>query len=235
MEIVKLNYFGWVIAVFLLASCETNDDPEPAPVLETLGFIGTLPDGSEFGSTNTKSATGLGVSGINNVYSGRYIASLRNFESGWSLGLESPIVTFNEEWPRNLGEGDGVELKAKFKKAYSFDLLVEKLKSEEKKCNADPSYTAFDNFRITLTQQDEYFTYVNDINDRIKPDKVKILLVELGFEQNLDGQDVRKIEVVVEIELGLRTADGGVPQSGLLKGIARFKYREDIYSGEFEE
>lgn len=59
---------------------------------------------------------------------------------------------------------------------------------------------------------------------------------EEGIMKNLDDQDVRKIEVIIEFDLPMKASDPSVAiQEGNLKGVGRFRYREDFYQGEFEK
>lgn len=158
---------------------------------------------------------------------------IRSFETGWSLTLESQKIAFTEKLPGASEENDRDESRNYFGEKYPYELLLEKWRSEEQKAKADPNYKGIDNFRVTLSQQDEYYAYLQNTIEPQESDKVRVLLMEPGIQQNLQGQDVRKIEIMVEMELNLRASESYVvPQNGVLKGIARFKYREDLYQGE---
>ncbi len=65
---------------------------------------------------------------------------------------------------------------------------------------------------------------------------IRVLEVEEGIVKNQSGNDVRKIEVLLEFDLPMKASDSSVEvQEGNLKGTGRFRYREDFYQGEFEK
>ncbi|MFL0682377.1 MAG: hypothetical protein ACJLTB_03950 [Algoriphagus aquaeductus] len=219
-----------ILGVFFF-SCQDNEEPDA--LLEQVGFEGTLPDGSEFGKTDIKSANGVTVSDANQKYNGSHVLSIRSFETGWSLSLETPRVEFDQTPPMN--ESDGGDLIDFFNVYYSYDLLLEKLSSEKQKAAGNPNYNGIENFRIVLTKQNEYQAYLPDAPTSQGVGKVRVLDVQEGIQKNLQGQDVRKIEVVVEVNLNLSASDANFqPQQGVLSGIARFKFREDFFQGEFD-
>lgn len=53
---------------------------QPEVMLDQVGFEGTLPDGTPFGTTDIRSGNGSGGSGLIGSYDGRYILSLRTFD-----------------------------------------------------------------------------------------------------------------------------------------------------------
>ncbi|MEP0710441.1 hypothetical protein [Algoriphagus sp.] len=232
------NYFPVYIFIgFMIFSCDSMEDPQSRLLPDSVGFEGVLPDGSDFGNVDIRSSNGLTTSGINRVYTGRHFLSIRNIDTGWSLDLETPGVLFTKEIPAEaLQENDGSALKNYFTENYSYALLLEKLKDEEQKALADADYNGIENFRISLTQQNEYFAYLQNTSNPKESGSVRVLKVETGLVQNTQGQDVRKIEVVLELDLLLTASESSIsPQIGSLKGLARLRYREDFYQGEIED
>ena len=82
---------------------------------------------------------------------------------------------------------------------------------------------------------EKFYFYLTSNIFPSKGGKIRVLAVEEGIMKNLDDQDVRKIEVVIEFDLPMKASDPSVAiQEGNLKGVGRFRYREDYYQGEFE-
>lgn len=237
MRITKKYYLVCIFISLMVFSCDPKEDPQPRLLLDSVGFEGILPDGSDFGNVEIRSANGLTNSGVNQVYTGRHFLSIRSFETGWSLDLETPGVLFTKEIPAEaLQENDGSAIKSYFTENYSYELLLEKLKAEEQKAQANPDYNGIENFRISLTQQNEYYAYLQNTINPMESGSIRVVKVETGVVQNTQGQDIRKIEVVIAMDLLLTASESRIsPQTGTLKGLARFRYREDFFQGEFEE
>lgn len=231
----SILYLAWLsFSISLLSSCDSAEDPQPRIFSDNVGFEGELPDGSDFGESEIRAANGTAVSGVNQEYSGRHVLIIRSFETGWSMALESPDVLFAQNPP--LGESSGTEINAFFTAHYSYETLLEKLLSEKQKADADPNYNSIADFRISLTKEDEYYAYLQNSPTSQAMGTLRIIKVAEGTQKNLQGQDVRKIELTVEMDLNLWASNAEVqPQQGKLSGVASFKYREDFYQGELEK
>lgn len=214
-------------------SCQDKEEPEN--LLDQVGFEGTLPDGTTFGTTGIRSGNGSGSSGVNGKYVGRHILDIRTFDHQWSIGLETPSQPLPDDTPR----GEYVpfqEIVDLFNTYFPYEDLLQVFLTEKSKADADPNYTSFDQFRIDVVNQEKYYAYLTESFFPRKGGKIRVLAVEEGLVKNLSGQDVRKIEVVLEFDVPMKTLDPSVEiQEGNLKGIGRFRYREDFYQGEFEK
>lgn len=226
------------IALFLAVSlfaCGEDDSLAPENLLDQVGFEGTLPDGSDFGTSSIRSGNGSGSSGVNGEYEGRHILSIRTLDYRWSLSLETPSKPLPDDTPRgeNIPFQEIVDL---FNTHYPYQDLLQVFLSEKSKSDADPNYTSFDQFRIQLANQEKFFAYMPENFFPKRGGKIRVLDVEEGIMKNLEGVDVRKIEVVLEFDLPMKASDPSVAiQEGNLKGVGRFRYREDFYQGEFEK
>lgn len=220
-----------ILGVFFF-SCQDNEEPDT--LLDQVGFEGTLPDGSTFGTINIRSGNGSGSMGANGKFTGRHILSIRTFETKWSLSLESPSKPLPDDTPRgeNVSRQQIIDL---FNTHYPYEDLWQVFISEKSKADSDLQYTSFDQFKIQLSNQEKYYVYSPENFFPRKGGKIRVLAVEEGLVKNLSGQDVRKIEVVLEFDIPMKTNDPSVAiQEGNLKGVGRFRYREDYYQGEFE-
>ena len=228
-----LKIFPALLLSVIFLSCQENEVPDA--LLEQVGFEGTLPDGSTFGTTNIRSGNGSGSIGVNGKYEGRHILDIRTFDYVWSIGLETPSQPLPDDLPR----GEKVtfqEIVDVFNTYYPYEDLLQVFLTEKSKAEADPNYTSFDQFRIDVVNQEKYYAYLTENFFPRKGGKIRVLAVDEGLVKNLSGQDVRKIEVVLEFDLPMKTTDPNVEiQEGNLKGIGRFRYREDFYQGELEK
>lgn len=214
-----------------LFSCKENEEPEN--LLDQIGFDGTLPDGSIFGTTDIRS--GNGSSGVNGKFEGRHILSIRTFDHKWSLSLESPSKPLPDDTPRGeyVPRQEIVDL---FNTHYPYEDLLQVFLTEKSKADSDLQYTSFSQFRIQLANQEKYYAYLPDYFFPSRGGIIRVLEVQEGLVKNLDGEDVRKIEVLIEFDLPMKASDQSVEvQEGNLKGTGRFRYREDFYQGELEK
>jgi hypothetical protein len=227
-----LKIFPALLLCLVFFSCQENEVPET--LLEQVGFEGTFPDGSTFGTTNIRSSNGVGISGVNFKYSGRHFLDIRTFDYVWTISLETPSKPFPDDTPR--GENIPIQVFSDlFSIHFPYEDLRELFLSEKSKADSDPSYTSFEKLKIQISNMEKFYFYLTSNIFPSKGGKVRVLEVEEGIMKNLDDQDVRKIEVVIEFDLPMKASDPSVAiQEGNLKGIARFRYREDFYQGEFE-
>lgn len=232
------NNWRIVTALFLAVSffaCGEDEDMRQEIILGQVGFEGTLPDGSSFGTTDIRSGNGSGGSGVNGKYEGRHILSIRTFDHKWSLSLETPSKPLPDDIPR----GEYVPFQKivdLFNTHYPYEELLNVLLSEKSKADSDLTYTSFSQFRIQLANQEDYYSYLPEFFFPSRGGKIRVLDVEEGVAKNKSGQDVRKIEVVIEFDLPMKTNEPSVEvQEGNLKGVGRFRYREDFYQGELEK
>ncbi|HSF54166.1 MAG TPA: hypothetical protein VLA71_10455 [Algoriphagus sp.] len=225
-------------ALFLsisLFACSDDDSINPENLLGEVGFEGTLPDGSTFGTTNIRSGNGSGSSGVNGKYEGRHILSIRTFDHKWSLSLETPSKPLPDDTPRgeNVPFQEIVDL---FNTHYPYEDLLEVFLAEKSKADSDPTYTSFNQFRIQLANQEKYYAYLSEYFFPSRGGIIRVLEVEQGTVKNNEGDDVRKIEVLLEFDLPMKASDSSVEvQEGNLKGTGRFRYREDFYQGELDQ
>ena len=231
---ITLKIVNALILMALLFGCGADDGMQPENLLEQVGFEGTLPDGSTFGTTDIRSGNGSGSSGVNGKFEGRHFLDIRTFDYRWSIGLESP----SKPLPDDISRGENVpfqEIVDLFNTYYPYEDLLEVFLSEKSKADADPNYTSFDQFRIDVVNQEKFYAYLTENFFPRKGGKIRVLVVEEGLVKNQSGQDVRKIEVVLEFDVPMKATDPSVEiQEGSLKGVGRFRYREDFYQGEFE-
>lgn len=224
-----------LLLVLSLFSCREEDVLDPLELAGGVGFEGTLPDGSTFGTTDIRSGNGSGTIGVNGKYQGSHFLGIRTFDQKWSLSLESPSRPLPDDAP--MGEKVPAQVFIDlFNTHYPYEELLEVFLTEKSKADADPNYTSFSQFRIQLANQEKYFAYLTENFFPSRGGKIRVLAVEEGIVKNLAGEDVRKIEVVVEFDLPMKASDPSIEvQEGNLKGTGHFRYREDFYQGEFEK
>lgn len=230
IRIFSLIYF---ISIGMI-SCDSTSEADPdANLLQNVGFEGTLPDGSSFGNTDIRSSNGVGMSGVNFKYSGSHFLSIRSNENGWTLGVELP----SKNIPDNPPIGESVPSQTVFdffNVHYPYEEILEVFITEKEKAEKNANYSSFDQFRVQLSNDKKYYSYLSNFFPIPQPGVIRILEVEEGIQKNLAGLDVRTIEVVMEFDILLNTSETTVSvKQGKLKGIARFKFREDYYQGEF--
>lgn len=238
MKLNKLYSLVYVFGGLLFFGCNSSEDPEPKFRLQSVGFEGILPNGLEFGKVDIRSSNGLTTSsqmeadGVLKM-GGAHILSIRNPVNGLTLSVELPSVDFAE--PIIVNEYSAEELKALFNEEYPYELVLSKLLEEKNKAISDPTYNSITNISFQYSNIKEFYNYIHFNPDPLDGGKVQVMDVIEGIEENISGQPVRKIEVIFDFDLTMEAPGSDViPQSGQMKGTARFKYREDFYQGEFE-
>ncbi|OOG69381.1 hypothetical protein [Algoriphagus sp. A40] len=221
-----------IISIF---SCGEEDVLDPLELAGGVGFEGTLPDGSTFGTTGIRSGNGIGTIGVNGKYQGSHFLGIRTFDHKWSLNLESPSRPLPDDTP--TGENVPAQVfNDLFNTYYPYEELLEVFLTEKSKADSDPNYTSFSKFRIQLANQEKYFSYLPENFSPSRGGVIRVLAIQEGIVKSLSGEDVRKIEVVVEFDLPMKASDPTIAaQEGKLKGTGQFRYREDFYQGEFEQ
>lgn len=234
MKLAILKPCASALAILVLAGCDPKTDADPQPTLIFGSFEGTLPNGYEIDATTLKTANGVvGSTTSSGPYLGRHILSLRDSDSGWNLSLELPPVAFTIAPPGGeLSDPDPIY--DRFREEYSYELVKERLLEEKQKANADAEYSSISLMRLSLNNQLEYYAYLHDHLTPAQAGKLRVMEVVEGTEIDQQGQSVRKIEVLVEMELNMKATNEEVsPQQGVLTGLARFKYREDFDQTQF--
>jgi len=220
-----------------IISCDSTPDAEPAErVVNNVGFTGKMPDGTDFGMEGNLAANGAtGGSSTGQPYRGTHILSIRNGESGWDISLELPRVAFENSPP--LGESiSRAEYLSHFTAEYPYEQVRERLLQEIDRAKADANYTSIETFRVLLSNQKTYVAFLHDLLPAAQAGKLQVLQIIEGTEKNEQGDDVRKIEFIVDLELNLKNTEvSGTPQSFQLKGQARLKYREDFDDKQFQQ
>ena len=238
MKLSKLYSLVYVFGGLLFFGCNSSEDPEPKFRLQSVGFEGILPNGLEFGNVDIRSSNGLTTSSQIEAdgeleMAGAHILSIRNPENGLTLSVELPRVGFSE--PFTVNEYSAEELKELFNEQYPYELVLSKLLEEKAKAKSDPTHNSITNISFQYSSIQEYYNYDHFNINPLDGGKVQVVDVIEGIEENILGQPVRKIEVIFDFDLTMEAAGSDVtPQSGQMKGTARFKYREDYYQGEFE-
>lgn len=222
-----------LLLIIVSFSCQENEDPEN--FLNQVGFEGTLPDGSNFGTTDIRSGNGSGSIGINGVNQGYHSLGIRTSNLEWSLSIESPRKNF----PNNPKMGENVprqEVIDYFNANYPYEEVLTAFLNEKSKADSDISYTSYEQIRVQLANQKKYFAYLPEAFFPLRGGKVRVLAVNEGIIKDLGGNNVRKIEITIEFDLPMKASDASAEvQEGNLKGVGRFRYREDFYQGEFEK
>lgn len=234
---MKKSFILLVIVVLFplfISSCDSEEEEQPMLLLGNVGFEGTLPDGRTFGTTDIRSANGTGSSGVNSKYSGRHQLSIRTFDHKWTLSIETPSKNFPDTPP--FGESVPREvIHDYFNTHYPYEDVLNAFLSEKSKAKADVNYTSFEQIRVQLSNMEKYFAYMPDAFFPLKGGKVRVLEVNEGIKKNEANEDVRSIEVTIEFDLPMKASDPTIEiQEGNLKGVGRFRYREDFDQREFE-
>lgn len=220
---------------FLLLGCGEDNGMEPENLLDQVGFEGTLPDGSNFGTTDIRSSNGGGISGVNFKYSGRHFLDIRTFDHKWTISIETPSKPFPDDTPR----GENVPIQVfndLFSVHFPYEEVLNLFLTEKSKADTDANYTSFDLLKIQISNMEKFYFYLTSNIFPSRGGKVRVLDVQEGKMNNLEGQELRKIEITIEFDLPMKASDPSVEvQKGNLKGLGRFRYREDFYQGEFEK
>lgn len=233
---IRLFALLYFISIGII-SCDSTPDAEPAEMMvNNVGFTGKMPDDTDFGMEGNLAANGAtGGSSTGQPYRGTHILSIRNGESGWNISLELPRVAFENSPP--LGESlPREEYLSHFTAEYPYELVREKLLQEIDRAKSDANYSSIETFRLQLSNQKTYVVFLHDLLPPDKAGKLQVLEIIEGTEKNERGDDVRKIEFIVDLELNLKNYEkSGTPQSFQLIGQARLKYREDFDDKQFEQ
>jgi hypothetical protein len=233
---IRIFAFIYFAAIGVI-SCDSAPEAEPETVLvHNVGFTGKMPDDTDFGVQANLAANGVtGGGSSSQPYRGTHVISIRNGESSWTISVELPRVEFVNKPP--MGESiDRGEYYTFFTEEYPYELVREKLLQERDKATSDPSYSSIESFRLQLTNQTTYVAFLHDSFTADQAGKLRIVEVIEGTEKNEQGDDVRKIEFIIDLELNLKNHEAsGTPPTFLLKGQARLKYREDFHDKEFEQ
>jgi hypothetical protein len=222
-----------LLLIIVSFSCQENEEPEN--LLDQVGFEGTLPDGSNFGTTDIRSSNGTGIFGINFTYQGNHDLAIRSIEKGWTLSIEIPKKDFSNNPPI----GGSIPMQVVFDYFnihYPYEDVLGVFMSEKEKAKREVSYSSFDQFRVLLANDIKYYFYQPEYFYQPKGGKVRVLAVNEGMIKDLGGNNIRKIEVTIEFDLPMKASDASTEiLEGNLKGVGRFRYREDFYQGEFEK
>jgi len=233
---IRLFALLYFISIGII-SCDSTPDPEPAArMVNNVGFTGKMPDGTDFGMEGNLAANGAtGGSSTGQPYRGTHILSIRNSETSWNISMELPRVEFENSPP--LAESlSREEYLSYFTAEYPYELVREKLLQEIDRAKSDANYSSIETFRVQLSNQKTYVTFLHDLLPPAQAGKIQIVEIIEGTEKNDQGDDVRKIEFIVDLELNLKNTEvSGTPQSFQLKGQARLKYREDFDDKQFEQ
>lgn len=220
---------------FLLLGCGEDDGMEPENLLDQVGFEGTLPDGSTFGTSDIRSGNGSGSIGINGVYQGYHSLGIRTSNLEWSLSIESPRKNLSNtpKMGENVPRQEVIDY---FNDNYPYEEVLTAFLNEKSKADSDVSYTSYEQIRVQLANQKKYFAYLPEAFFPLRGGKVRVLAVNEGMIKDLGGNNIRKIEVTIEFDLPMKASDASTEiLEGNLKGVGRFRYREDFYQGEFEK
>lgn len=219
--------------ILFFFSCQENEEPEN--LLDQVGFEGTLPDASTFGTTNIRSRNGGVIAGVNFKHEGRHFLGIRTFDHNWTISVETPSKPFPDDTPR----GENVPTQVfndLFSVNFPYEDVLNLFLTEKSKADADADYTSFELLKIQISNMQKFYFYLTNNFFPSRGGKVRVLAVEEGISKDVNGQDVRKIEVVIEFDLPMKASVSNVEvQEGNLKGTGRFRYREDFYQCEFEK
>lgn len=91
-----------------------------------------------------------------------------------------------------------------FNTHYSFVDLLNAFLSEKAKADSGPTYSSFEQLRVQLANQETYYAYLPEYFFPSRGGEIRVLAVEEGLVKNLLGQDVLKIEVVIEFDLPMK-------------------------------
>src|SRR5690606_31471576 len=123
-----------------------------------------------------------------------------------------------------------------FTEEYPSELVRENLLQEIDRPKADPTHSSIETFRVQLSNQKTYVAFLHDLLSPAQAGKLQVVEIIESTVKNEEGNDVRMIAFIVDLELNLKNTElSGAPQTFLLKGQARLRYREDIYDKEFEK
>lgn len=232
---MKLNWriFTALILTLSCYACTEKNDTNPTLRLDEVGFVGSLPYGTQFGTGDIRTTNGFGISGDNFKYSGYHSLAIRNFDTGWTITLDTP----SRDLPDDTPGGETVDIAVYedlFDTYFPYAEVLKAFQAEKSKADQDPNYSSNEKLRVQVSNIKTYKLYAQGIINSGSVEKIRVLEVIEGSMQNLAGGNVRTIEVIIEFDLPLSEISATMDaQQGTLKGIARFRYREDYDQSEF--
>ncbi|MDO9551228.1 hypothetical protein [Rhodonellum sp.] len=223
----------FLLIAYLLMGCASDEESTPKIQLSEVGFVGSLPDGRNFGSKGIKTSNSTGLSA--ELYSSRAAAyvyhglTIRDAISGIDIYLQLPKTKFKEDF--GIQDLDQKGIANEF---YPYDKVKEILAIGNKNIPFEEGDSWEDNFYIAVLDQRNYngYTLLPGLLDA--GNFLKIIHLIEGTEENAAGENIRTIEVIFDMDVKLRSNDAGLEQQGNLKGQLRMKYRENFDQSEFE-
>ena len=221
-----------ICALFSINACHSSDQDDPLPQLETIGFVGTLPDGRTFGTKAIQPSHGIVSTSSSDE--GSYIThefSILDSAGQIKLAVELPYVKFSDSFqhPDSLGHPDskGTILYKAIKEHYSYQVVKGKLSAGDKFVLSSQHPDKTNTFRIQMVDEKNYVFYTTEQMLDQKDSYLRVKQIIEREETDPILGKVKKIEVVFDVYVKLYATHLPYNTSpGKLKGLLRMKYLE---------
>jgi hypothetical protein len=214
----------WVLLSF--NACNSAEEQDPLLQLETIGFIGTLPEGRTFGTNGILPSHG--IIGSSSSVDGSYIShgfSILDSAAEISLMVELPYVKFSDSFNSFQESNDTIRNKA-VRDFYPYQIVKEKLSVGDKLILSSQHPDKSKTFRILMVDQKNYLFWTTEQNLDQTGSYIRVKQIFEGQETDPVLGNVKKMEVLFDVDVKLYSSDGSPKQPSKLKGLLRMKYLE---------
>jgi hypothetical protein len=215
---------SWVLLA--MHACRSNDQRDPLPQLQTIGFTGTLPYGEIFDKEASVARQGL-ISSSSTV-DGSFIShdlAVLDTAAGIKLAIELPYIQYSEHY-QQYSEDDQDSISQVAKKHYSYPVVKEKLALGEKWIFSSQHPDQRTAFRLQMVDEKNYVAYTCESLMDQTASYLKVKQITEGVEINPFGGQVKKIEVLFELDVKLYSSNWTTEPAGRMKGLLKVKYLE---------
>lgn len=234
MKTQTANCIMFLLIFSFLMGCESKEESNPKIQLTEVGFVGALPDGRNFGSTEIKTSNAPGLSSIalHSSMAASFVhhgLTIRDDVSGIDIYAQIPRVKFKDDF--GIQDVDAKEIANVF---YPYDKVKEILAVGNKNIPFEATDSWEDNFYLTVLDQRNYNGYTLVPGQLDAGNFLKVIQLIEGTEKNAAGENIRTLEVIFDVDVKLLSTDAGLEPQGNLKGQLKMKYRENFDQSEFE-
>ena len=216
---------SWVLLA--MHACRSDDSQDPLHQLETVGCTGSLPFGRTFDKATSVANQGLHFSSstIDGSFISHHLAVL-DTTAGITLAIELPYIQYSEHYQQYSEQDPPDSINQVAKQYYSHSVVKEKLSLGDKWIISSQHPDKRIAFRLQVVDEKNYEAYTSESQLDQTGSYLKVKQHTNGFEiEPVDGQ-VRAIEILLELDVKLCSANRPTEPPGRMKGLLRVKYLE---------
>ena len=214
------------LSIALFINCESEDAvrPSASTSLESVGFVGILPNGGTFGSEGVVASNSLGVAASSADGTFLYhLLSIDDTMSGITIRLELPHLKYSDEF----GVVNNDEERAEAAKTYDFPKVKNQLIVGEKLLLSSQEQNPAQAFRVLVIDQRNYHGFTSEGTLDQTGSYLTVLEQIEGTETHPTLGAVKSLEVVFGVKVNVAPSDTNpIQQTSALEGVLRMKYVE---------